>query len=82
MSKDNLHRNAQALRDAADCQDWEKVSLLLSKLDLEARNSTFQADDRALVVSTLKLLSEAMQSASKRREEIRNLVNKLGDAPI
>lgn len=82
MSKEHITRVAQALRDAADHEEWERAALLTQELDNYARVSVFDARDKALLTSTLRLLGEAVQSTIRRKEEIRGLVNKLSETPI
>lgn len=82
MTTEKITVIATAVRDAADREDWENVNALMQRLDVCAKNASLTSADKAELTTALTLLSEAIQSATRRKEEIRDLVNILGSTPL
>lgn len=73
---------ASAIRDAADKENWEDVNSLMLRLDEHVKTARFTSQDKSNISESVKLLDEAISSATRRKEEIRNLVNQIGNSPL
>lgn len=77
-----LEQLASAIRDAADRESWDDVNSLMLSLDELIRSTKFTDQDKSKLVVTVQLINEAIVSATRRKEEIRNLVNQIGSSPL
>jgi len=79
---DNLSNTAKKILEAADREDWESLGIALAELQKNALNRRYTMNDSSDISSTLESLQAAISQAQRRRDEIRDLVNKISDAPL
>lgn len=73
---------ADALKVAADREDWEEVETLFRKFQGRLHDVVEGRLSRAETRSALDALNEAIGHAQRRRDEIRGLIEKLSDQPL
>jgi hypothetical protein len=82
MSIQQLLTLATELSDAADQEDWERLAPMLLQFDQLAKNIRYKPADKITLLSALDKLKMAVESTTRRKEEIRKLVNNLSDSPV
>jgi hypothetical protein len=77
-----LEKLASAIREAADRESWEEVNSLMQSFDKLLHSTNFTRQDKAKLLVSVHLINEAIGSATRRKDEIRNLVNQIGSSPL
>lgn len=79
---DQLLILTRTLADAVEREDWDRAMPLLGQLNGLVMNRGYRPGDASTLTAVIQGLNVAIQSATRRKEEIRALVQKLGDSPL
>lgn len=81
-SQQSLQGLAEAMSTAADREDWETVEMLFGQFKVRLHEVETGRISRADATSALTALNEAIAHTARRRNEIRDLIEKLSGQPL
>lgn len=77
-----LLKLATELSEATDQEDWSRVSSTLAQIKSHSLAMRYKPADKGTLIAALEKINTAVDSSTKRKTEIGELISKLSDSPV